>query len=208
MIHDSEIEFYKTILPKCRVVFDVGCRDDNIFHQLDKTLQVHMFDPNGCENTTGVKFNHYALGSKKQKVDFRYRYGSILHRTDEPKFNGMHDTVEIEVDTILNYCKKNRIKKIDLLKIDTEGYDFEVIKGCGEMIKNIKYIQFEYWDTNISGIINYFTGYNIYEIGGKPLNLVATKETLDLKLYDDQHLQNLHLIPNPTRRNDPGRWGI
>ena len=32
-----------------------------------------------------------------------------------------------------------QIEKVDLLKIDTEGHEFEVIKGIKEKIKNIKF---------------------------------------------------------------------
>ena len=28
-----------------------------------------------------------------------------------------------------NFIEKNKIKKIDLLKIDTEGHEFQVLKG-------------------------------------------------------------------------------
>ena len=39
-------------------------------------------------------------------------------------------TARIEVET----------NKIDLLKIDTEGYEFKIIKGLGESISKIKLI--------------------------------------------------------------------
>ena len=42
--------------------------------------------------------------------------------------------IEKGVDLI----KKFKINKIDLLKIDTEGYEFNVIKGFGANIKKIR----------------------------------------------------------------------
>lgn len=186
MIHDSEISFYKMILPQLKVVFDVGCNNDNIFYELNPGIEVHLFDPENNETLAqnpNVHFNNYALGNRVGTADFHYSYGSILLRDDEPKFNGCHQSREIKIDTLFNYCKQNGIKNIDLLKIDAEGYDIEVIKGCGEIVSHIKYIQFEHWDSTIKEIINFFKGYNIYEVGGKPLNLVATKETLPLKIY-------------------------
>ena len=40
--------------------------------------------------------------------------------------------------------EKESINKIDILKIDTEGFEFKVIKGAKKKIKNIKYIYFEH----------------------------------------------------------------
>ena len=33
---------------------------------------------------------------------------------------------------------------IDLIKIDTEGYDFNVIKGLGNLISKVRFIYFEH----------------------------------------------------------------
>lgn len=61
---------------------------------------------------------------------------------------------------------------IDIIKIDTEGYEFEVLKGCSNLLKNklIDYIQFEYGNCYIDGnvkfndIIDYLKtfGYSVY----------------------------------------------
>ena len=45
------------------------------------------------------------------------------------------------MDNLLNVEK---IEFIDLVKIDTEGYDFHVIKGLGELITKVKFIYFEH----------------------------------------------------------------
>tara|TARA_Y200000002_G_scaffold382016_1_gene397686 strand:- start:1190 stop:1468 length:279 start_codon:yes stop_codon:yes gene_type:complete len=39
---------------------------------------------------------------------------------------------------------QNSIEYIDILKIDTEGYEFNVIKGAKDKIININYIYFEH----------------------------------------------------------------
>ena len=43
-----------------------------------------------------------------------------------------------------DYIKKNRINNIDLLKIDTEGYEYYILKSFGEFLKNVKIIYFEH----------------------------------------------------------------
>ena len=42
---------------------------------------------------------------------------------------------------------QNRISSVDFLKIDTEGYELNVLKGFGVNIKAIRFVQFEYGGT-------------------------------------------------------------
>lgn len=180
MISEEEIKFYYDVIDKLNVVFDVGCRDDNVFDELKPGIEIHLFDPVQrsalIQKITGKKnihFNNIGLGDKKETTVFHPAYGSILLRDDEPKFTDHHE-ITINIDTIENYCKENNIHHIDLLKIDTEGYDFNVIKGCGDMIKHIRYIQFEDWTDELTKqIINYLPNHILIDLGGKPKNFVA-----------------------------------
>ena len=47
------------------------------------------------------------------------------------------------------FIKKNKIVKIDVLKIDTEGYEFEVLKGLENSINVINFIYFEHHYDNM-----------------------------------------------------------
>ena len=53
---------------------------------------------------------------------------------------------EIDVRQILlsQYITTHDIKKIDFIKIDTEGYEFYVLKGLKNQFRNIKLILFEH----------------------------------------------------------------
>lgn len=187
-----EKDFYKTVLHECDVIFDVGCRDDNVFYEINPNAEIHLFDPNDVnigeevESLKNVHFNNYAMGSMSGIIQFHHKYGSILHRTEEPKFEGLHQSIPVEIDTIANYCRARRIDKIDFLKIDTEGYDFEVIKGVGaDLLSKIKYIQVESWQDGRFGgetdedIFNFFSGWNIYKLNTRPVNYIVTKQNLD-----------------------------
>ncbi|WP_371270960.1 FkbM family methyltransferase [Flavobacterium sp.] len=52
----------------------------------------------------------------------------------------------MNVKTLDNYCLKNKIHKIDFLKIDTEGFEIHVLEGAATMIENqaIDRIQLEH----------------------------------------------------------------
>ena len=53
------------------------------------------------------------------------------------------NTNQISKREILNCIKKNKIKKIDFMKIDVEGYEFMVLKGASQIIKKVSYIMIE-----------------------------------------------------------------
>lgn len=42
----------------------------------------------------------------------------------------------IKIETLDNYCLRNSITKIDFLKIDTEGYEMNVLEGAKNMLQN------------------------------------------------------------------------
>ena len=52
--------------------------------------------------------------------------------------------INIRTIRLENFINEKKIHKIDLLKVDTEGYEFEVIKGLGENISKIKLIHLEH----------------------------------------------------------------
>ena len=54
------------------------------------------------------------------------------------QLTGFRDTtvVEVPTDTLDNFCRREGIRKIDLLKIDVEGFEFAVLDGASEMLSN------------------------------------------------------------------------
>ena len=57
-------------------------------------------------------------------------------------------TVAIKIDTLDNYFSKLNLERLDLVKIDAEGYELNVIAGCKEVFKKFKplvIIEFNSW---------------------------------------------------------------
>jgi FkbM family methyltransferase len=75
-------------------------------------------------------------------------YGSAFGTNSlaDPVDNLKAISEEVNLTTIDLYCESNAIEKIDLLKIDAEGHDFEVIAGASEMLNRraVRILQFEY----------------------------------------------------------------
>tara|TARA_Y200000002_G_scaffold95356_1_gene76985 strand:+ start:426 stop:1133 length:708 start_codon:yes stop_codon:yes gene_type:complete len=61
-------------------------------------------------------------------------------------FNSKEVTKKIEINVLRldEFIHLNKIDKIDLIKIDTEGYEFKVIKSLKKKIKNVKIIHLEH----------------------------------------------------------------
>jgi FkbM family methyltransferase len=75
-----------------------------------------------------------------------YGSGAGTNTLGEPIDGRSAVSEEVQLITVDLYCKSNKIEKIDLLKIDAEGHDYEVIAGAVEMLDRqaVRILQFEY----------------------------------------------------------------
>ena len=60
-------------------------------------------------------------------------------------------SAKVQLKTLDTYCSENNVAGIDFLKIDTEGFELEVLQGAEKLLasKNIRCIQFEFNEVNI-----------------------------------------------------------
>lgn len=85
--------------------------------------------------------------------------------------------LDFEMITVDNFCTQRGIKEIDLLKIDTEGNELEVLKGCGKMLSEdrIKIIQFEFGECDVFSRVflrdfyEMLSNYRIYRLNSNSL---------------------------------------
>ena len=66
---------------------------------------------------------------------------SLVNKTSNSTF--VEELVKIE--RLTAFCARNKIEKIDYVKIDTEGYDLEVLNGGSDLLKadKISFIETE-----------------------------------------------------------------
>ena len=103
------------------------------------------------QNNNQVFINNFGLSNKKGLLQYK-DYGKNSQINSIITEGNFHDQkitpilVNTLVETGDNYCKKNDIKEIDLLKIDVEGAEHLVLDGFSNLLANgaIKIIQFEY----------------------------------------------------------------
>lgn len=141
-------------------IFDVGANIGTWTHSYNPaSLIVQAFEP--CADTystlaanlhtwnlTGnTKSNELALSSSVSKLPF-YSLGPNIgaNSLSPPADSAKHTVEQVQTETIDNYCSRNNISHIDLVKIDTEGHDMEVIYGGNNMLASgtIDILQFEY----------------------------------------------------------------
>ncbi len=109
---------------------------------------------------TKLHIENLAVGSKNEKKYIKHFNESSSSTIKDlntssnyfkkkKKFLGLNNQsyfkkIMVNQITIDNYMKMKNIKKIDFLKIDTEGYEYEILKGAFKNLKNIKLILFEH----------------------------------------------------------------
>lgn len=96
---------------------------------------------NQCQETSSSTFSNINYNSVYLKKKIRL-FGSF-------KKKNFFKKIKINTDTLDNYLIKNNIKKICLLKIDTEGHEYEILKGLSKNIKIVKAIIFEHHYDNM-----------------------------------------------------------
>ncbi|NMB57366.1 FkbM family methyltransferase [Candidatus Beckwithbacteria bacterium] len=152
------------------VFFDVGANigDYSLFlNQIYPQAQIHAFEPNPnafkklSEKTKIVKniiANNYGLGEEKKQIKL-YSYKKMkntqLGTCKKDILNNLFDVKDqiishkINIQTLDYYCNERKIEKIDLLKIDVEGYELAVLKGAKKILPKTRIIQFEFNEYNI-----------------------------------------------------------
>lgn len=173
-IPEDELKVFAS-LENIKVVFDVGARDDVDYLIIKPDIELYAFEPyltffEQLQAQIGkrekVFLNNFGLGNKEGI--FSYNLGS--QAIDE----GTVRATKVVVKTLDWYVKKNGIKQIDFLKIDTEGYDLKVLLGGKKSIKLCRYIQYETWD-NEKEFVNLLKGnFGFDYIGGR--NVICTRK--------------------------------
>ena len=164
-----------------KVIFDVGAHNGEsilLFNKNFNFFKVYTFEPLQTNflklkiNTKKIEekiiYLNCALGDKKENRTIKEMVetsSSTLNDINEKSiyykkkkfFLGVSENKKmfvekkVSIDRAINIIKKFKIDKIDLLKIDTEGYELNVLKGFDVNIDIVKVIIFEHhYDLMIS----------------------------------------------------------
>lgn len=163
----------KTKTSKVINVFDLGCFEGSFSKRLNEFLKskyktsFYLFDPNPrIENKLRqlnfkYKFFNTAINNLEGKKNFfintqfeasgssllpivknskLYNFSrKVFFLTSKPLFK----KIKVNVKTLSYFIKLNKVKKIDILKIDCEGSEINILNSCKKNLNNIKIIYLE-----------------------------------------------------------------
>ena len=119
---------------------------------------VHNISLNKFDN---IKPEKIALSNfiGKGKIEST-EHGKLRGRITEPE-------IDIKYDTVDNYYKRNKIKRLDFIKIDTDGFEVKIIEGGIKTIKKYyPWMVIEFRPSLFDGLIDILKdlGYKFYKI--------------------------------------------
>lgn len=142
------------------IIIDIGTRDGDdaeYFREKLNGKEVYAFDANpvAVEETKKRYPDFAVIGRAVSNYDGTTKFSQII--SEDKDLEGcssivrIHDvenrgtSVEIEVPAIRmdTFLKGLGIKEVDVIKVDTEGFSFEVIDGMGDYVRNVKLFHLE-----------------------------------------------------------------
>lgn len=151
--------FLKNVLPKKNemVIFDVGALYGEYSEMAKKfhpNAQVYAFEPQPKafihlqKKAKDLGFQAFSFGMGDQEGDKELffpvdsPYGSaiatLIPEVLDAHFKVNKSSEKISLQTIDQFCKRKNILDIDLLKIDAEGFEYEILQGATEMISTFR----------------------------------------------------------------------
>jgi len=140
---------------------------EHLFNFLKKKYshetKIKIFNFAVSDENANKKFylNKHDLTSSLNQLDFNNKfieYKSILFSSR--KEGMISRSITVETLTLNKIFLSNKINKIDLIKIDTEGHELEVLKGSNEIMEKLKFILIEFRNDRV--FLNY-DGRKIHE---------------------------------------------
>ena len=214
LIQKQNIKIIKNELgKKINIYLDVGAHKGEMIDILLKHFKIskiYAFEPNPesfnflkKKKIKKIKLFNYALGEKNKFEYLKVGHISAMSTINKINPNSIYTFLkkmiififfgefkiykkEIRVKKIKmkDIYKSFKGKKIDLLKIDTEGHEFNVIKGAGnKLIKKIKLILFElHYDNSLIKNYSFFKINKYLEYNG--FKCIAKNKMLFRKGYE------------------------
>ncbi len=148
------------------IIFDVGGNKGQSvirFKKIFKKPIIHSFEPikSECEimyekfkNDKDVKINNFALGETKgeknfnisaltgassfHKINNNSRWIKVRSKEQNTTVSEFSKSTQVNIATLDEYFFKEKIEHIDVLKIDTQGYEDKVLEGSSRTLSEKK----------------------------------------------------------------------
>ena len=118
----------------------------------NKLMDICVLNNVGIGNIEGKNFLNQTEESSSSTINGFNEHSNYLQRKlkilNIKKIDNFFKKIPINIIKLSTYIKKNKITNIDILKIDTEGFELNVVKSledCSNIVKNI-YFEHHYDD--------------------------------------------------------------
>ncbi len=164
---------------KC--IFDVGANVGGYARRvlaLSQDTNLHCFEPNS-EAFAELELKFKNIFCNKLALGDEIGNKNLFISPGESSFSSFFlqnehglNTEVVEISTIDKYCLSRDINHIDLLKIDTEGSEFLILRGAKRMLESsaIDVIQFEYGHASLSAHVLMSDFVNLFKNHGYVLH--------------------------------------
>jgi len=172
------LKFIKNIKIEIKNIVDVGCHKGKYFDLFYNNLKIKkavLIEPQteyfkylkskykhnkeikifnyAISNVKGLSYfyvNHHDLTSSLSLINHKNNFLKLKSKIFGFDVDGMiKKRIKIRTENLNNLLQRLKIKKIDLIKIDTEGHELEVLKGSKNFIKKFQIILIEFRKDNV-----------------------------------------------------------
>ncbi len=145
----------KSIIGKGNItIFDVGSNRGDItqkYNSLFPNSKIFAFEP-FPENADifdfrfsyqkNIQLNRIALSEKQGSLSFYVNESSDTNSLLKPTIIGASSDaqcknksiIDVEVNTLDNFCQQQKIERIDILKLDVQGSELSILRGATELL--------------------------------------------------------------------------
>ncbi len=134
-----------------KLIFDVGANIGQCcvpFSILAPESRIYAFEPVAAayEELEKNVANHPSI--TPVNLAFGNMDGTVLMQNKGSKTSNRvllegGSGLDVPITTGRKFCEQHGISEISFLKIDTEGFDMEVLLGFGDLLKNVDFVQVE-----------------------------------------------------------------
>lgn len=118
----------------------IGVSKDTIIHAFEPTKKNYEYLVGKFNDNKSIKINQMAVSDKFGELSF-YQYeddscNSLNFKLDDVNPLITLNVTKVQSTSLDKYCKENQIKRIDLLKVDSEGNELKVFNGASNLLKS------------------------------------------------------------------------
>ncbi|WP_136668850.1 FkbM family methyltransferase [Flavobacterium sp. H122] len=212
---EPELLYIQQVLKSDSVFIDIGTNKGIYLYQAEKSIsggKIIGFEPNkGLVNYIKPLFpkvDIYPLAVSSKS-------GTAVLNIPK-KGNGLQDTrasleamgedvekVEIQMVTLDEFVSEKKLSKIDVVKIDVEGHEFDSVKGCVNILKTVKpifiiEIELRHAHYPIKDIFDFIIGfgYEVFYFDRKTLHLKPFEVSQMADFQKDEYLNDFNRYIN------------